>query len=64
MQARRDTPKSGSRREAISVLVEAARYCEAMGMRNGALHVNYVYDGPSHNNVQAALNYMIMHDGW
>ena len=57
LYSRYDTPKSGSRREAINILYNAARCCEALAMRGD-------YDGPSGTSVLAAINYMIMHDGW
>ena len=51
---RRDIPKSGSRREAIGVLIEAARDAQ----NTWSAYSDKV------NKIQAAINYMIMHDGW
>jgi hypothetical protein len=48
---RRDIPKSGSRREAIEKLLDAARHLQTIRPDKA-------------NSVQAAINYMIMHDGW
>ena len=48
---RRDIPKSGSRREAIENLLDAARHLQTIRPDKA-------------NSVQAASNYMIMHDGW
>ena len=53
--ARHDTPKSGSRREAIEALKVAAHFYISM--------VD-AHSKPSPNTMHAALNYMIMHDGW
>jgi len=50
-RARHDIPKSGSRREAISVLTEALKDLQC-------------FQTPRADKIQAALNYMIMHDGW
>ena len=44
-------PKSGSRREAIEKLLDAARHLQTIRPDKA-------------NSVQAAINYMIMHDGW
>ena len=51
---RRDIPKSGSRREAIEVLITAARDAQ----NTWSAYSDKV------NKIQAAINYMIMHDGW
>jgi len=53
IRARRDIPKSGSRREAIEVLTRAAGMAQACHSTDC-----------NQNKIQAALNYMIMHDGW
>ena len=50
-----DTPKSGSRREAIEALKVAAHFYISM--------VD-AHSKPSPDTMHAALNYMIMHDGW
>ena len=52
---RHDTPKSGSRREAIEALKVAAHFYISM--------VD-AHSKPSPDTMHAALNYMIMHDGW
>ena len=54
MRQRRDIPISGSRREAIGMLIEAA--CDAQN--TWSAYSDKV------NKIQAAINYMIMHDGW
>ncbi len=52
--SRHDTPKSGSRREAVGVLIEAARDAQ----NTWSAYSDKV------NKIQAAVNYMIVHDGW
>ena len=55
MRQRRDIPTSGSRREAIEALTMAAHvYISTVDHRSE----------PSPDTMNAALNYMIVHDGW
>ena len=55
---RHDTPKSGSRREAIAVLTKAAQYHAAQLLADNTANAGAA------DAIQAALNYMILHDGW
>ena len=56
---RRDIPKSGSRREAIEILTACALDCKSA---NDAQTFELPMAG--NDKIQAALNYMVMHDGW
>ena len=51
--ARRDDefPQSGSRREAIKILEDAAKHLQ-------------IIRPDKEDTIQSALNYMIVHDGW
>ena len=50
-------PKSGSRREAIETLTNAIKELQA-------IYLVKLQDTIYAGKLQAALNYMIMHDGW